>query len=517
MKPATKHRTSAPPPPASDARQGHDEMNLAEFPLVLLAKRAPSGMHTVEYEDDYTDAKGKVITRKVTITGAGKYGLPTAQDEEVLVALIYLTAVARQPQPQEQGGSDDAADERTVHFTRRQLFEILGWPDTGAYYDRLKKSLRRWKGVTIVYENWGFMTHKGVDYRTDETGFSLLDNYQLADGRRKDDDGPQPTLPFPDLPFQRSLCSITWNKTPFGSFKNGYLKTLDLDRFFRLPTPAAKRAYRYLDKDLPADGPRAYDLERFACQHVGFSPNYKPSRLRSDVQQTVVQPLEQEEFIEAMPARSRFIKRDGRYQVVFARVSQQALPPPEAASEEPAPAAPPPVVGELKRHGLGGKAARDFAAAHPAAHIEQKIDFLDFLIDAGQCPKNPAGWLRKAIEEDYGPPPGYLPRHERERLKAEKAEDQRRADEKRRQAEEAKRREEEQEQAVKQRRRDHIDGYLHSLPPAERQALEQSALAAAAGFQRDFLRREGKVGDTIRQGLIDDEVLRVHPLPLPQG
>src|SRR5579884_4314385 len=135
MKPATKHRPSLPSPPARDARQGHDEMNLAEFPLVLLAKRPPSGMDRIEYQDDYTDAKGKVITRKVTIDGAGRCGLPTAQDEDVLIALIYLTVLARH-EPQAEQAAGDAADERTVYFTRPQLFQILGWADTGDNYQR---------------------------------------------------------------------------------------------------------------------------------------------------------------------------------------------------------------------------------------------------------------------------------------------------------------------------------------------------------------------------------------------
>ena len=85
-----------PTTPAPATRQGHDELNFAEFPLVLLAKRPPAGVHSIEYQDDYTDPKGKLITRKVTISGAGKYGLPNTQDEDVLIALMYLTLFDKQ-------------------------------------------------------------------------------------------------------------------------------------------------------------------------------------------------------------------------------------------------------------------------------------------------------------------------------------------------------------------------------------------------------------------------------------
>lgn len=514
MKSAPKHPLTVPAPLVP--RQGHDELNFAEFPLVLLAKRPPAGMHSIEYQDDYTDPKGKVVTRKVTISGAGKYGLPNAQDEDVLIALMYLTLLDKQKlQPDEHGGVGDPAAARTIHFTRPQLFQILGWPDTGDNYERLKKSLRRWKGVTIVYENWAFLTGNGERHGTDETGFSLLDNYELTDGRSRPKEPPQPTLPFADLPVQRSLCSITWNKTPFASFQSGYLKTLDLDRYFQLPTAAAKRAFRYLDKHLPPVGMQEYDLERFACQHVGFSSKYKPSRLRQDVEQTVVRPLELANFIAPLSAQDRFPKRERRFRIAFARADQPTLPP--AAAEKPALATPhSPLLKELQRHDIGGKAARDFLAAHPAAYLEQKINYLDFLMETGARPKNPAGWLRRAIEQDFGPPAGYVPKTERDRLQAEEVERQRQRDEDCRRKEEAECGREERAEAATKRRRAHIDGYLHRLSPAEREALELRTRAGASGWSRELLQGNGPLAEAARRNLIDDEVLRLHPLAAPQ-
>src|SRR5207244_11416747 len=114
------------------------------------------------------------------------------------------------------------------------------------------------------------------------------------------------------------------------------------------------------------------------CQHVGFGTKYKPSRLRQDVEQTVVRPLEQADFIAPMPAEDRFPKREGRYRIVFARAGQVTLLPAAAAApaEPPAPPTPAPIPSELKRCGLGGKAARDFVAAHDAGYLEEQIDFL---------------------------------------------------------------------------------------------------------------------------------------------
>jgi hypothetical protein len=220
------------------------------------------------------------------------------------------------------------------------------------------------------------------------------------------------------------MCSITWNKTLFASFKNGYLNgyltTLDLDKFFSLPTAAAKRAYRYLNLRLPATGHRDFDLQAFACQHVGFSPSYKPSRLRSEVQESIVVPLEKHAFIEPMPPKHRFQKHNGRERVIFARKQPPALPAGDASTPAALPAklssTALPLLAELKRRGLGGKLAAEFATQHPADYIEQKLDYLDFMVETSP-PKNPGGWLRAAIEQDYGPPPGYLSPEKRERRK----------------------------------------------------------------------------------------------------
>jgi hypothetical protein len=503
MKSAPKHRPTEPAPPVP--RQGHDELNFAEFPLVLLAKRPPAGLNSIEYQDDYTDPRGKLVTRKVTISGAGKYGLPNAQDEDVLIALMYLTLLDKPKlQPDKDRVTGDTAAGRTIHFTRPQLFQILGWPDTGDNYDRLKKSLRRWKGVTIVYENWAVLTRTGERLGTDETGFSLLDNYELADGRSRPKEPPAPTLPFADLPVTRSLCSITWNKTPFASFQSGYLKTLDLDRYYRLPTAAAKRAFRYLDKHLPPAGTQEFDLERFACQHIGFSSNYKPSRLRQDVEQTVVRPLEQAAFLASLPAQERFPRREGRYRVIFARAD---LPTLLAAGPSTPAVSLSPVLPALQRHSIGGKTARDFLAAHPEAYLQQKIDYLDFLLGSGQRPMNPAGWLRAAIEEDYGPPAGYQPKGDRDRQQQEAAQAQRREQERRA----AQRRQEQQEAANRQAERRHIDTYLQTLTPRERQALEEQALAQADENLRLAVREGGPLAGIARNVLVDQEVLRRCP------
>jgi hypothetical protein len=512
MNARAKQRLLAETPRSPDLRPGHDEKNLAQFPLALLTKRPPAGMDTIEYRDDYIDPRtGKTITRKVTITGAGKYGLPTAQDGDVVIALLYLTLLGKQPQ-------DLQDPHRTVYFTRRQLLDILGWPDTGDYYERLKKALRRWKGVTIIYENWWDET--AGQPRSGETGFSLLDNYQLSDSRRKD---KEQLVLFPEVEGQqRAQCYIVWNKMPFASFQSGYLKKLDLDTFFCLPTAAAKQAYRYLDADLPDRGNREYDLQLFACEHVGLARNYKPSRLRDEVEKTVVKPLEQADVIETLPSKRRFLKRDSRYKVIFGRKHQDAALSPEEAfpaqpqakpAKQPAATTNSPLVEDLRRRKLGGKAARDFVATYPADYLQQKIDYFDFEFKAGKI-KRPAAWLRSAIEDDYGEPAGYLSRDQREQQRKVAEEKEHQKQEAARRKEEQ-RRQQEQEIAARKAERTHIDVYLKMLTPQEHKALEEQAIAHADDKMREHARGHDPMSKMALHLLVDREVIRIHPLPRP--
>ena len=118
-------------------RIGKDEMNFAEFPIALLTDRVPKGQTSIKFEDQiYDERRKKLITRKRIIEGSEEYGLPTATDDTVILALIQLTKLK----------NDFTA--REVEFTRLELIHLLGWPNEGKSYDRIKLSLQRIEGVT---------------------------------------------------------------------------------------------------------------------------------------------------------------------------------------------------------------------------------------------------------------------------------------------------------------------------------------------------------------------------------
>jgi hypothetical protein len=109
---------------------GKDELNLAEFPIALLSEKSPAGVRTLEFQDQIFDTgKKRIVKRKLTIEGSETYGLPTAKDDEVILALIQLS-------------KRKGFDSRNLQFTRFELLTLLGWANTGQSYFRIELDVR---------------------------------------------------------------------------------------------------------------------------------------------------------------------------------------------------------------------------------------------------------------------------------------------------------------------------------------------------------------------------------------
>jgi hypothetical protein len=270
-------------------------MNLAEFPLSSLSDRAPKGQKTLVFEDTIWDTgKDCEITRRLTISGSDKYGLPTALDDEVSLGLLQLTKAK-------------GFVSRQVPFSRYRLIEILGWRDEGKSYRRIETSLKRWLGVTLYYENaWWDKTHRTwVDEH-----FHLLDNVTLSSPFRR---GAKATAE------DEMISSFTWNKVIYRSFQSGYLKQLDMEIYRKLCSSVSKRMFRFLDKRFYRAPELTFDIFRFSFEHIGFSRSYDASQLKRRLFGPILE-LEEVGFLSRMAKASRF-RRLGRglWQVRFKR------------------------------------------------------------------------------------------------------------------------------------------------------------------------------------------------------
>lgn len=229
-----------------------DEMNLAEFPLTVLSTRANPSLKTLEFTDTLKGKNGEQTTRHWIITGADKFGLPTASDDEVLLGLLKLTV-------------DDGMRARRVYFTRYELLKVLRWTTEGRNYTRLQRALDRLTGVRIKATN-AFYDNNEKSYST--RNFGIIDSYEINCGREGD----------------VSSSFFEWSDVLFSSFKSGFIKKLDWDVYLSLESAVAKRLYRYLDKHFWFKSRLELNLFVLAHEKVGISRNYRyPSLLRQQL------------------------------------------------------------------------------------------------------------------------------------------------------------------------------------------------------------------------------------------
>ncbi len=454
--------------------EGKDELNLAEFPLSAIADRHNPDQKTMVFEDRIWDrSRGESITRKLLITAADEYGLPTALDDEVILGLVQLSRL--------QGFA-----ERRVQFTRYQLIQLLGWRDEGKSYERIETSLNRWIGVTLYYQN-AWRDRENACW-VDEK-FHLLDNVTLYDRERMARDrATQSALP---------ISSFTWNEVVFRSFRAGNLKSLDFDFYRRLESAVAKRLYRFLDKRLFHRPRWEFNLQELCWEHVGLARSYDAANLKRKLRPAIAE-LERNHFIRELPDAERFRKvRSGEWRVVFERAGRGGT-----KSEAPPPADEP-LSQALIARGVTLSTAVELVGKFSPERIQQQLEVFDWLVSQREprIRRSPAGFLVSAIRGEYVPPRDFESRQqkavatanavEREVKRLAKVERQRC-----------------REELKLQQRREVIAGFWSTFSDEERPGLEAEALGLASAFEQTLLEGGGSLADATRQKLLDEFALR---------
>jgi hypothetical protein len=378
-------------------RPGKDEMNFAEFPIALLTDRVPKGQKSIKFQDEIFDQKRKrVITRRRIIEGSEEYGLPTATDDAVILALIQLTK------------QKSNLTQREVEFTRLELIRMLGWPNEGKSYDRIKLSLLRIANVTYNYDNaWWDPRQKTWTTKV----FHIIDTVEINDSRAS---GGQNGL-FPSR--------IYWGDVVFDSFQAGFLRNIDFQLCMRLEHPTALRMYRFLGKRFHVKTDWTFDLKELAYDHIGLGRNYEGGTQIARKLQPAIMELENVGFLEPLSEDERFIKKGREWSVRFLQKAPALtlVVPPLAADEQ---ASLSPLIDELITRGVGKEKAQRIAERFEPATIKTKLEVFDWLVAKKdkRAAKSPAGFLVKSIEEDYPAPKDFISKAEQQqRLEARQA------------------------------------------------------------------------------------------------
>lgn len=448
-----------------DFRYGRDELNLAEFPLASLSDTVPKGQKTLEFSDRIWDhGRREEVIRRVIVTASDKYGLPTPKDDEVLLALVQLSAARKFESP-------------TVSFTRYQILKELGWRDSSSNYKRLELALNRWLGVSLYYDRawWSKEDQCWVNLK-----FHILEEVELLDRavrekRVRESEGDK----------SRGQSRFTWNERVFRNFQAGNLKQLDMGIIRALKRPTAKRMYRYLSKHFYRRSTIKMRLQHFAYEHIGVPRTYHAGEIKRFLN-TSIKELEQVGFVRPLPKEERFIKEDGQWYVIFrcAKSRRLASAPATAGTDSG-------LVKQLVDHGIGKPQAIQLATDYEPSLIQGQLEYLDYLIKTNdrRVSRNPAGYLYKAITESYAIPKTFETRAARAKRQQNA---QRSSLNKQRDAEKKEAR------AIQQAKKQQqwFEREWAKLEPDERAVIEQDIEKKVKGFLKTT---EGPAAEALRE------------------
>ncbi|MCB0310688.1 MAG: replication initiator protein A [Bdellovibrionales bacterium] len=360
-----------------------DEMNLAEFPLTVLSTRASPNLKTLEFNDTIRGKSGELLKRHWVVTGADKFGLPTASDDEVLLGLLKLTVNSGFQQPK-------------IFFTRYELLKILRWSTEGRSYQRLQNAFDRLSGVRVKATN-AFFDNTSKNHST--RNFGVIDEYQIT---HAGESNAKPSF-------------FVWSDVIFESFQAGFIKKLDLDFYLKLNSAVSKRLYRYLDKHFWYKSRLQISLFTLAHEKIGISRNY---RYASSIRQQI-DPAAEELMAAGFLSNCEYMGKGSATEVVFYAATRSPRSQRRAATstEETSLRLVEPKVSELKNDSnfekvtqlLLERGIKEQQLERLIGHrdqvelqrIVQIVEHFDYLMSSRSrlVNRSPVGFLYRAIEK----------------------------------------------------------------------------------------------------------------------
>jgi len=463
---------------------GRDEINLAEFPLWYHGKYPPK-TKTLVYTSTINDSgAGRIIERKMTVRGVEEYGLPSARDGDVLIALFKLA------------WQDNQFESRTFSFTFKELLDELEWDDSGKNYDRIEMAIKRWDSVHITYDGW---YDKGIQGWADGPMLcGILGGGKLQTKRKR-----------------HLKSTMRWHEDFYETLRNKNILEVDHSAYKKLKTPSAKQALRFLSKEFGIKPIVNIELRQLACEHFGLSRTYKPNKLRSLCDE-IFEQLEAVNKIQPAGPEGRYVRESRSVWMVTIKKPRHTPLPADARqgklfADNPLDNS---LVGKLVKRGVDQQGAEELTAKHSATIIERQIEIYDWKLRNGaKRIEKPGPYLRTHIQKDYDPPAGFQTQSDLlvQTAAAEKSKAQRNQ----KAAADKKAAQKAADKAEEKRRREWyaMEEHLLALAPAEREACIESAINTLPATMRK----------KARQYLIDGKddcyyevALRNHVLPIIQ-
>ncbi len=330
------------------------ESNVEEWPLFQLGRSKNNSSrveHTIKGEG------GSELQQRLEVSAPGKYRLPGRFDYDVYSAVLELLEI--------RGGMPE---EGTLSFSLHELILIMGIEPSGRTYEEVKRSLRRIAATVLESDNafWS----RGQQRHISDT-FNLW-NVRFDSVSDKNGTGSRHEIEFGKL-FRRS-------------FEEHYLRGLDIEFFWDLDSPVAKRLYRLVD--LKRDGASYWETDLFDLQErIPLGPYGYVSKIKEKLK-AAHEELQEKGFLfgvtyerkSAVVYEIAVAFRDRRKGLELAGTREDFI-----------------AIKLLTESGVRGDVARDLVAKYGPGTCTRYANALPHQ----QSLRNPAGWLRRAIEDGY--------------------------------------------------------------------------------------------------------------------
>jgi hypothetical protein len=264
--------------PAAPSLLGRDEINLAEFPFVLLPKRrgfkltAGESARGPKRRDSFHIEKirthnGAILKQSWRVMAPAELGLPYGNDIDIVIALISL--------------SYERGLERKIYLKRSELIERMKWPKNGHSYNALEEGLRRFFSIRIIAENAIYNRKKDRYESSGEGGFGIIASYSKVYREENSD----------------RLLEIVWDEFLWEQLRDGNIIPLNEEIFFSLSSSTSKALYRFLNRRMQG-GHLAIDIHDLAHIHLGASEDRgSPSQIKQQLR-PALEELVRVEYLE---------------------------------------------------------------------------------------------------------------------------------------------------------------------------------------------------------------------------
>jgi len=338
------------------------EGNFEEHPYFRVGDRN-AGTGIMQFANELRTRDGNVMEQSWVIRAAHGRGLPGRYDQDVYVALMQLIDAKGLP------------TDGWVSFSVYELVELMGKRHSGREYGQVRESLQRLATTSVESKNAFY--HKGRKAYITDT-FSLLTEAKLAEyegiaGERKDRNRVHLSQYFVD------------------SYRANYLKHIDAGFYFSLSSPIAKRLYRLVDKK--RGGRKSWDVELFSLKSRIPLSDYKyVSKIKEKLA-----PAHEELISKGFLKGVAYRKNDGGQEYAVYEITEDFHARRVAVASRSLNADELFCVQQVQAEGMARETAEELVATHGAARVMHYVEALPHQKNI----RNPAGWLRKAIENNY--------------------------------------------------------------------------------------------------------------------